>query len=120
MGDGGDLGIGLAGEVGIADEPVAVHRREAQALGDGERAGERLGGRGAIGGTGCRMPEILDRLHGDKRPHILQSIVPDFVDIGIYLRFELLINHVPGPFSRWSPPSVAAWSACAGEYNGAV
>ena len=39
------------------------------------------------------MLEVLDGLDGDKVRDVLDGVLPDLIDVGVHLRFELLINH---------------------------
>ena len=93
VGDCRDLGVGLAREVRVADAAVAVGGGEPQALRDLERTAQRLCGRGAVGHAGSGVLEVLDGLDGDKVRDVLDGVLPDLIDVGVHLRFELLINH---------------------------
>ena len=104
--DHGELRVGVARDVGIAQVAVAVMRGKSQPAGDGERLVERLARarppRRAL--TGGR--EVLDAPDGDERPDVLEHLGPDSLHVFVNLALEpraLMRSHGTSPFGCRGP-----------------
>ena len=93
VGNGGDVAVGLAGEVGVADVAVEVGDGKAEAGGDLFGGNQRLVGCRAPGLAGLRVLQVLDRLDLHKGADILDDILPDLVDKDVDVLLELLLVH---------------------------
>ncbi len=91
--DEGNLLVGRALDIGIADVAVAVMGVEAQAVGDLDRRVERLEGLGAIGLARFGRIHILHGADVYQRVDIGNDILPLALDVLARLLLELLVCH---------------------------
>ena len=92
--DGRNLRLALALEVGVSDVALAVVGIQAQTPCHGQTLAQ-----GLIGGRTPRlarfgMGDILHRIDSHKPRDVCDHVLPDFIDIGIHLRFELFVYHL--------------------------